>query len=95
MQANLVYKDIRYPFIFTFIDDYLPTTSYITISGTEVNNFHIYESVDGWNPSASASNLGLIGFDYSDVSGFTYGDTFEVVTSAGTVIVSNYLPLSS
>lgn len=95
MQANLVYKDIRYPFIFTFIDDYLPSTSYIAISGIEVSVYHVYESIDGWNPSASASNLGLIGFDYSNIPGFTFGDTFEVVTSAGTVIVSNYLPLSS
>lgn len=95
MQVNLVYKDIRYPFIFSFIDEYLPSTSYITCSGVEVNNFHVYSVADGWNPTPSASNLGLIGFDYSNVTGFTYGDTFEIVTSAGTVIVSNYLPLSS
>lgn len=93
MEINLVYKDIRYPFIFSFIDDYLPSTSYIAISGVAVNNYHVYSSADGWNPTPSASNLGLIGFDYSDVTGFEYGDTFEIVTSAGTLTAADYIPV--
>lgn len=93
MEINLVYKDIRYPFIFSFIDDYLPSTSYIAISGVAVNNYHVYSSADGWNPTPSASNLGLIGFDYSDIDNFEYGDTFEIVTSAGTLTAVDYIPI--
>ena len=94
MEITLVYKDVRYPYIFSYTDIYLPSTSYIAVSGGAVTNFHIYSSADGWNPSPSATNLGLIGFNYSYVAGFNYGDTFEIVTSAGTLTAADYVPIT-
>ena len=95
MQANVVYKDIRYPYIFTFTDEYMPTTAYITYNNLPVPQSYVYLSSNGWNPGVTASNQGLIGFEYSKVTGFTYGDNFKVVTSAGNITVFNYAPLSA
>lgn len=95
MQANVVYKDPRFTYIFTFTDQYMPTTANVSFSGAPVNQYYVYKSANGWNPGVTASNQGLIGFEYSTVTGFEFGDTFQIVSSAGTVNVFNYTPLSA
>jgi hypothetical protein len=95
MQANLVFKDPRFPYIFTFTDVYMPDAAYISYRSKEAIQYYVYKSVNGWNPGVTASNQGLIGFNFSKIPGFAYGDTYQIISSAGTVNVFNYTPLSA
>lgn len=93
MAANLVIKDPRYNYVFCYTDTFIPSTSYVTIGGVRALTNTVYNSANGWNPGAGNSSQGVIGFNYSN-TGFAYGDTFVLNTSAGNTTVSNYAPAS-
>ena len=93
MAATLVIKDPRFNFVFCYTDTFIPSTSYVTIGGVRALTNTVYNSANGWNPGAGNSSQGVIGFNYSN-TGFAYGDTFVLNTSAGNTTVSNYAPAS-
>lgn len=91
MNVTKVFLDPRgINFMFVYTDEFIPYDSYITIDNIPANDSYVYRSIDGWNPSISSINQGVIGFDYTG-SSFYYGDTFVLVTSSGNLTVSNYI----
>jgi len=91
MAANFVFKDTRFDFVFCYTDTFIPLNSTVTINGVTAKTNTVYTSGNGWNPGVSNLNQGVIGFNFSN-TGFVFGDTFVIVTSAGNTTVSSYAP---
>lgn len=95
MVANKVFLDPRgVNCVFCYTDTAVPLDSVITINDVTVNISKVFTSAEGWNPGIGNSNQGVIGFNYTG-TGYTYGDTFVIVNSTGSVPISGYAPGAS
>lgn len=95
MVANKVFLDPRgVDCVFCYTDTQIPLDSIITINDTPAYVSKVFTSADGWNPGIGNSNQGVIGFNYTG-TGYTYGDTFVIVNSTGSVPISGYAPGAS